>query len=51
MFYENKYANDGFNMIYWDFFDKAVAKTKKIEGNEESAGEFNKGNKKLPTSG
>jgi hypothetical protein len=25
IFYENKYKNDGFNMIYWDFFDKNVA--------------------------
>jgi len=25
LFYEGKYANDGFNMIYWDFFDKAVS--------------------------
>ena len=25
LFYKNKYANDGFNMIYWDFFDRAVA--------------------------
>src|SRR3990172_4088242 len=21
LFYDDKYANDGFNMIYWDFFD------------------------------
>ena len=25
LFYESKYANDGFNMIYWDLFDKAIA--------------------------
>jgi type II secretory pathway pseudopilin PulG len=25
LFYERKYANDGFNMIYWDLFDKALA--------------------------
>lgn len=24
LFYEEKYANDGFNMIYWDLFDMSV---------------------------
>ena len=31
LFYEGKYANDGFNQIYWDFFDKALAEIKKEE--------------------
>jgi hypothetical protein len=34
LFYEGKYANDGFNMIYWDFFDNAVADIKK-EGEKD----------------
>jgi hypothetical protein len=29
IFHETKYANDGFNMIYWDFFDNAVAEIQK----------------------
>jgi len=39
LFYDEKYANDGFNMIYWDFFDKAVSdikKAEKMEGQENS---------------
>lgn len=32
LFYDRKYANDGFNMIYWDFFDKAVLA---VNGNKE----------------
>jgi hypothetical protein len=32
LFYDGKYANDGFNMIYWDFFDKAVLT---VNGNKE----------------
>jgi hypothetical protein len=26
--YEGKYGNGGFNMIYWDFFDMALADMK-----------------------
>lgn len=29
LFYENKYANDGFDMIYWEFYDKAIAEMEK----------------------
>lgn len=29
LFYEGKYANDGFNMIYWDYFDQAAADIRK----------------------
>ena len=29
LFYERQYANDGFNMIYWDLFDKALVDLKK----------------------
>jgi hypothetical protein len=24
LFYDGKYSNDGFNMMYWDLFDKAL---------------------------
>jgi hypothetical protein len=29
LFYESRYANDGFNMMYWDLFDKALSDIKK----------------------
>ena len=29
IFYDDKYSNDGFNMIYWDFYDQVVAEIKK----------------------
>ena len=35
LFYDEKYANDGFNMIYWDFFDKAVSKIQEAEEKEK----------------
>ena len=35
LFYERKYLNDGFNMIYWDLFDKALADLKKETENEK----------------
>jgi len=35
LFYEGKYANDGFNMIYWDFFDKTVTEIQKETGTEQ----------------
>jgi hypothetical protein len=35
LFYEKKYANDGFNMIYWDFFDSAVAEIKSQNEKEQ----------------
>jgi hypothetical protein len=35
LFYEGKYANDGFNMIYWDFFDKTVAEIQKETEREQ----------------
>ncbi|MEW6669678.1 MAG: hypothetical protein AB1512_31095 [Thermodesulfobacteriota bacterium] len=31
LFYEEKYANDGFNMIYWDFFDNALTQIRREE--------------------
>jgi hypothetical protein len=31
LFYENKYANDGFNMIYWDFYDYAIEQIRKVQ--------------------
>ena len=34
LFYEEKYANDGFNMIYWDFFDDALADIRREEEKE-----------------
>jgi hypothetical protein len=34
LFYERKYINDGFNMIYWDLFDKTILDLKK-EGEKE----------------
>lgn len=34
LFYEGKYANDGFNMIYWDYFDKALSDMRR-EGEKE----------------
>ena len=36
LFYERQYANDGFNMIYWDFFDKALADLKKGTEKEQT---------------
>lgn len=36
LFYESKYANDGFNMIYWDLFDKALADLKKGTEKEQT---------------
>lgn len=35
LFYEKKYANDGFNMIYWEFFDSAVAEIKSQNEKEQ----------------
>ena len=35
LFYDEKYANDGFNMIYWDFFDKAVSEIQEAEEKEK----------------
>lgn len=29
IFYDDKYANDGFNMIYWDLYDHIVTEMKK----------------------
>lgn len=37
LFYDEKYANDGFNMIYWDFFDKAVSGIKEEEEKEKNS--------------
>ena len=38
LFYERQYANDGFNMIYWDLFDKALVDLKKeSEKNNQTA--------------
>jgi hypothetical protein len=34
LFYEKKCANDGFNMIYWDFFDNALAEIRRQEEKE-----------------
>jgi len=31
LFYDDKYSNDGFNMMYWDFHDKALAAQKEAE--------------------
>jgi hypothetical protein len=35
LFYERKYISDGFNMIYWDFFDKAIAEIQKQTEKEQ----------------
>ncbi len=35
LFYEGKYTSDGFNMIYWDFFDKAIAEVQKQTEKEQ----------------
>ncbi len=35
LFYDGKYTNDGFNMIYWDFFDKAVSEIQEAEKKEK----------------
>jgi hypothetical protein len=36
LFYDEKYSNDGFNMIYWDFFDKSVSDKKEGEEKQEN---------------
>lgn len=36
LFYERKYTNDGFNMIYWDLFDKAILDLKKEDKKEQT---------------
>jgi hypothetical protein len=35
LFYDGKYYNDGFNMIYWDFFDKTAAEIQKETEKEQ----------------
>ena len=35
LFYERQYANDGFNMIYWDLFDKALSDLKNASEKEQ----------------
>jgi hypothetical protein len=41
LFYEEKYGNDGFSMIYWDFFDKAIADIKNETEKEKMKSEQN----------
>lgn len=37
LFYDDRYANDGFNMIYWDFHDSAIAQIKKEHEKESES--------------
>ncbi len=37
LFYENRYANDGFNMIYWDLVDKELSEINEAQEKENKA--------------